>query len=186
MTRRKRPHGREGDKRSPAQRPSLAKDRRRRLWILLGAAAVAAAAFFVLARFFPTGGPRIALSRAEDEAGRSHPLRAEALDLAEQVVRDYPHDANALLARGMVLYRLALYAPAIESWRACLELDPRAALAHACLGRYAFENGDYDKTLELMRQALKLDPSTPDALLYIGKAQVHRGELEEAAGAFRK
>jgi len=187
MSKRKRREGekRAGPGRALAQAPAPVRGRQRRLWILLGAAAVAATVL-ALTRFFPRGQPRLGLSRAEEEAARSHPLRAEALDLAEQVIRDYPSDANALLARGMVLYRHNLFAPAVESWQVCLELDSQLGAAYWCLGRHAFEEGDYEKTLELMRQALEYDPGTPEALLFIGKVQMHRGEMEEAIGTFRK
>lgn len=185
MTTRKATDGRQGEKRvsMPAR---LAAPARRLVLLVLGLAAAAVAAILAAPRLLPTTPPHPQPSAAEREAAQADPLIAEALGLADQVVRDLPDDVHARFARGMIFYRLGLYEAGVESWRACLEADPQFAMAYYCLGQYAFEEGDYDKTVELMDKALQLDPEIPDALLFVGKVQMHRGELEKAVDTFRR
>jgi tetratricopeptide (TPR) repeat protein len=59
-------------------------------------------------------------------------------------------------------------------------------MAHYCLGRHRFEEGDYDRTVQLMQRALDVDPTIPDALLFIGKSQMHKGDMERAMETLRE
>lgn len=154
----------------------------RRRWVLavILVSAAVVLGLRVAARFLPKGEPRFVFAPIPQEVKTSDPFRLEALELAEQITRDLPDDPNALFARGLILYRVGLYAQAVESWRACLQLNPRHAMAYYCIGQYAFEEGDFDKTIEAMQQAIAADPEVEDAPLFIGKALLSKGEMEKA------
>ncbi len=185
MTRRKRHEGGEpagAARDAEAARRPVRTARPRALIIVLFAAALVAAAV----RFFPRRWSEPGPPEAQRQAAQSDPLRAEAFSLADQVVREYPGDPDALHARGLILNRFSRSAEALACWQACLEIDPAFASAWYCLGRHAFDQGQYDECIARMKQALAAEPGLWDALLYLGRAEMHLGRMEEAVADLRE
>jgi tetratricopeptide (TPR) repeat protein len=137
-------------------------------------------------RLFPLPWSPAAPSSAQQEAARADPLRAEAFLLADQVVRDFPDQLDAIYARGLILNRFGREAEAVQCWQACLKLEPAFASAHYCLGRNAFDQGRYEECLRMMTQAQEAEPGMWDALLYVGRAEMSRGNLDAAIAALRQ
>jgi tetratricopeptide (TPR) repeat protein len=167
--------------------PSPGDGRRRRvlLFSLLVAAGLLAV---VLAarRWFPRPGMDSGPSAAQREAARSDPLRAEAFALADQVIQDFPDYPHALHARGLILNRFGNDAAAVQCWQGCLQREPRFAPAAYCLGRNAFDQGQYGQCIALMKQALEAEPGMWDALLYQGRAEMSRGNVDQAIDALQQ
>lgn len=189
MTRRRRSGDRPVDGRAHGWDgpPSPGPGRRRRVLLFSLLAVAGLLAVVLVARhLFPRSRIDSGPSAAQREAARSDPLRAEAFALADQVVRDFPDQPDALYARGLVLNRFGNDAAAVQCWQACLQREPRFAPAAYCLGRNAFDQGQYGPCIALMKQALEAEPGMWDALLYQGRAELSRGNMDQAIDAFRQ
>ena len=110
----------------------------------------------------------------------------EGQDVADRLVERFPGqvDSLAVLAQG---YTLAGKNDKAEAtWKKCLELDSRSAIAYFGLGSIAFEKGDHVTAAELARKAVTLNPSLPKANSFLGSALLSAGELQEAVEVLEK
>jgi len=108
------------------------------------------------------------------------PERREALEVADRLLREYPHSPEALFARGVLLFRFGFNDEAVKTWHACLKLVPDLAPAYEYLGIDAFQRGENERAIELLRKAVQLDPQSAAAGLYLGEALNQVGRMEEA------
>src|SRR5258708_34726861 len=58
--------------------------------------------------------------------------------------------------------------PAIQKYRAILELDPRLAPAYNNLGRLYFKQARYRDAIEVLKRALALDPKLASSRTLLG------------------
>lgn len=170
----------------PGKEPSTAGKRLRRAWILLaciGAVATGVSLGFLFLSPAPEQGEKGPDGKA---AAEPDPLRAEAMELAHRIARDFPNDPSALYARGLILSRFGYTSRAAKCWQRSLELDPRFAPAGYCLAWDAFERGEYRQSIEALDDALEYDPAMADAHLLLGKAEMNLGRADRAAAALRR
>jgi tetratricopeptide (TPR) repeat protein len=108
------------------------------------------------------------------------PERREALEVADQLLRDYPDSPQVLYVRGTLLSRYGLNDEAVKTWQVCLDLYPDLAPVYEQLGLDAFRRGQGERAVELLRQAIQLDPDSSVAGLCLGETLNSLGRMDEA------
>jgi len=180
------------DRRRPApdSRTAAAARPAARGWLLaLGAAvAIAAAGWWGVRALRGTAAADAAsdLQPVASSVPADQPERREAVEVADRLLREYPHSPEALYARGVLLFRFGFNDEAVKTWNACLKLVPDLAPAYEFLGIDAFQRGENDKAIELLRKAVELDPESPAAGLYLGEALNNVGRMDEAIPVLQK
>ncbi len=108
------------------------------------------------------------------------PLLAEAIDLADRLLRDFPGDAQAVLIRGLILNKFVGPKAAVECWQQCIDMDPAFAEPHYWLGVELFKQGKYREGVAHLRAALDLGLSTGLVRLKLADALLNMGCPKEA------
>jgi tetratricopeptide (TPR) repeat protein len=71
-------------------------------------------------------------------------------------------------------------------WRATIERNPAATLAHWNLGRLLEERGDLDAAIAHYRAGLEIEPDHGELLVNLGNALARKGAVEEAIRCFER
>jgi len=159
-----------------------------RRWVFRGAVAFLAALVIVYAIvLFPRHDPELARLdsvMAQVAAGASEearPLFLEAGQVAHDLLRDFPDDAEALDAAARLYQRFRNGKDAIRCWQRSTELDPGLrATAHAAIASVAFDAGDFEAAAEHYRSAMQEDPASSTYPVSLGEALINQGKPEEA------
>jgi len=109
-------------------------------------------------------------------------LRREALDAGDHVAEEFPNDPDAVYSKALIHRRFGNREVAIACWQRCVKLDPKFALAYYCLGWDAFDRGEFDQSVRLLKKALEQDAEIAHAYLLLARALVALGRMEEAIG----
>ncbi len=118
--------------------------------------------------------------RSGDSVADQHPLRVEALELADRIVREFPGTAEALYVRGLILNRFGTSQEAVACWQQCLELAADSPDVYFWLGWDALRRGDYTAAEAKLRQALQLRPDFSQARLRLAETLTHRAQFAQA------
>ncbi len=105
---------------------------------------------------------------------------AAATGLAGASAEERGKAAIYLYNQGVVLEQQSLIEPAIEKYRACLELEPRYFAAVFNLGRLFHIQGHPDLAAEQFRKALEAEPGHVKSMLGLGMALVRMGHPDQA------
>ncbi len=108
------------------------------------------------------------------------PVAAEAMELADRIVRDFPGSVDAIHVRGLILYRLGNTTEAVDCWEICLRKAPEFTGAHFWIGWDALRRGEYEHAIARFHKALQIDPGFAEARLRLAEALVNAGSVEEA------
>lgn len=120
--------------------------------------------------------PRFALARALDGVGRREEAGAVYLSLA-----DLPGVSPSMLFQAGNWQALAnLHAPAVQLYRAALDMMPGEVALLNNLANSLRELGHLDEAGEVYAQALAVLPDDPALLSNLGSLAKDRGDLEEA------
>jgi tetratricopeptide (TPR) repeat protein len=110
----------------------------------------------------------------------------EEMDVAQQLVKDFPVDVSALALLGNAYAGQGNSVEAVNYWEKCLKLNAKYAPAYYRLGMNAMRKAEYEEAIGLWRKAVSIDPSMSGvhgglgrALLYLGKPKEAVLELEE-------
>jgi tetratricopeptide (TPR) repeat protein len=163
-----------GDRASPAARG----------WLLVLAAGIAVlAAGWWGVRAYRNAAARKTLASLQPVASlvpEDPPERREALEIADQLLRDYPDSPDVLYVRGTLLSRYGFNDEAVKTWQVCLDMYPDLAPVYEQLGLDAFRRGQGERTVELLRKAIQLDPESSVAGLCLGETLNSLGRMDEA------
>jgi len=98
------------------------------------------------------------------------------------------HDARAgfLYNMALVLSHQGLTVRAIETYRDCLEIEPRHYVAAYNLGLLLFQQDAYAEAAEQFSAALAVEPRHLGSILGLGMAEAKMGQVDAAAETFRE
>ena len=105
----------------------------------------------------------------------------EAIALLDKVVAAEPRHAAAWLERGYTLDALRLEAPALDSYRRAVALDPNMAPALGKLADAAAKRGDKDAARNFAARALAASPLEPAANYACATLELEAGDAAAAA-----
>ena len=117
--------------------------------------------------------PDLPLTNAQQEQA----LRQEQLDAAEQLVRTFPTDPNALYLLGLVYQEQGRSDEALAQWERCRRLNPTRADLYSSMGQTYFLKGDLDQAVEMLRKALVLEPSLFGARICLAETLNRQGKM---------
>ncbi|MGA2066189.1 MAG: tetratricopeptide repeat protein [Thermoguttaceae bacterium] len=111
----------------------------------------------------------------------SEDLLKEEMDVARQLVQDFPAEAPALALLGTAYLMHGDSVEAVKCWEACLKLNPKFAPAYDRLGTNAIKKGEYEEAVRLYRKAVEVDPAMSGVHGGLGRALFYLGQPREAA-----
>jgi len=113
-------------------------------------------------------------------------LKKEAINVAIQLTKDFPKDAEAFFLSGFVYRNQGNSKKAVMCWERCVELDRNHTKAYHGMGEVALDKGEYEKAVELWQRVLEIDPRLPGVYNSLASALMCMGKAEEAVKAFQK
>ena len=112
---------------------------------------------------------------------------AEAKATFEELLQQYPQDADLQLFLGISLLRLREPHAAEAAVKKALSIDPNHVEAWTLLGWIDSEiRGDFDAAIKEYSKVVELRPDLPEAYNNLGVAQKRKGDLAKAADSFDK
>jgi protein O-GlcNAc transferase len=112
---------------------------------------------------------------------------AEAKAAFEELLRDYPQEADLHLFLGITFLRLRDPKAAEAAIQRAIAVNPNHSEARTLLGwLYSEIHGDFDAAIKEYAEVVKLRPNLPEAYNNLGVALKRKGELEKAAQTFTK
>ena len=106
-------------------------------------------------------------------------LKKEKLELAEQLIIEFPNSEVPLVLMGNVHREQGNSAEAVKFWEKALDLNPERPDAYNGMGWIAFEKGEHEKALAFWRQALEINPKMPAIHNSIAQTLIVLGRYDE-------
>ena len=132
-----------------------------------------------LADTYLWGGGLDELSHEETSA-----LADQAIQTAISTDPDY---AFAYYVRGISwIFGKNNFKQGVEDFQRALELDPDDAFLVAAIGKGALLTGKFDLAISQYQTALAMEPIVPEFYLYLGRAYLSSGRLDDAEATFSK
>ncbi|MGA7220652.1 MAG: tetratricopeptide repeat protein [Candidatus Sulfotelmatobacter sp.] len=103
---------------------------------------------------------------------------AEATKLNDQILKDNPHDTDALIYRGQVQIRKNDGNGAVDSLQQALKNDSNNAIAHYHLGLALEMQHNEAQAESELREAVTLRPDLTDAQRALAQLQVQQGDFD--------
>lgn len=117
-------------------------------------------------------------------------LKLDRLSEAEQALRKATQvnaqNANAYEALGLVYMKMGKYQEAIQQFSSSLAFDANSFNIHYRMADAYHELGEYQKQRESAEKALELKPNYAPALVMLGEAHCHLGNVDSAISAWEK
>jgi len=108
-------------------------------------------------------------------------LNEEEVEVARQLIRDYPKDNGTLLGFLAHIYsKHGLNKEAVRYWEQSLSADPNRADTYDAMATEALARQDYDRALELAHKAITLSPSLISSRRSVAESLIGLGRLQEA------
>jgi tetratricopeptide (TPR) repeat protein len=124
----------------------------------------------------PSPDPASSASKPSVEA-----LNKEELEVARQLIRDYPNDRSTLLGFLAHVYsNHGLNKEAVRYWEQSRRIEPNRADTYHAMATEALSRQDFDRALELARKALSLNPSLTSSRRCVAESLIGLGRLQEA------
>jgi TolB-like protein/Tfp pilus assembly protein PilF len=116
---------------------------------------------------------------------------AEAEVLADQAIqtaiRTDPDYAFSYYVRGIAwFFTRHSFKKGVEDFQHAFELDPDNAFIVAAIGKGALLTGKYELAITQYQAALAMEPVVPEFYLFLGRAYLMAGRLDDAETSFRK
>jgi len=103
-----------------------------------------------------------------------------AFKLANAALALNPESAELYALRGQCWYEKDDSESARGDFEEALEIDDKCAAAHSGLGQLAFDDDEYEESIQHYTQALRNDPENTDYLAQRGLAREWNGDLQDA------
>jgi tetratricopeptide (TPR) repeat protein len=104
-----------------------------------------------------------------------------------EAIRINPQHAKAHFNLGNALWATGDKDGAFAAFREAARLDPKDAAAHINLGAILCDvKRDYDGAIAVFREAIRINPELARAHFNLGNALRHKGNLADAAAAYRE
>lgn len=113
-------------------------------------------------------------------------LKNEEVEVAEQLMRDFPDNDGSLVITGNLCYRHGDIIKALEYWNKTLQINPRQATVYKSIALLYMKKGEFDVAVEHFRKALEIQPELPDVYVNIGHSLMMSGRPKEAIEALQK
>ncbi|MEM2141829.1 MAG: tetratricopeptide repeat protein [Candidatus Thorarchaeota archaeon] len=94
----------------------------------------------------------------------------EALELLDRAIKDRPDDPVAVFNKGVCLRKLGNLEPALECFKAALELDEKLSIALLHVAEINYELERWNEAIEYARKALTRDPGFEHSLTWVREA----------------
>ena len=125
---------------------------------------------------------KMLLAKWRAAAGRD----SEALADYQEALKMAPNQLGIHLAMGDIYEKQLHWVPAIDEFKAELDLDPANALALAHLGHALTEAREPDQAIPVLEKLLKTNPTDGEAWADLGKDWEVNGEKEKAIDAYQR
>jgi tetratricopeptide (TPR) repeat protein len=113
-------------------------------------------------------------------------LKNKEVELAEQLMRDFPGSDRSLVIMGNLCYRHGDVIKALEYWNKALQINPKQANVYKSIGLLYMKKGQFDDAVEQFRKALEIQPGLPNVYVNIGHSLMMSGRPKEAIEALQK
>jgi Tfp pilus assembly protein PilF len=111
----------------------------------------------------------------------------EARAIFEELLKQYPEEADLHLFQGITLLRLREPQAAEAEVKRAITINPNHAEARTLLGWIDSEvRGDLDAAIKEYAKVVELRPDLPEAYNNLGVAQKRKGDLAQAAESFNR
>jgi tetratricopeptide (TPR) repeat protein len=107
-------------------------------------------------------------------------LKAEEMQLAQQLLRDFPGSGTTFALVGSIYERHGNYTEAVKFFNKALELNPNRTDVYSALSWVAFTKEAYEEAITNWRKALEIDANLPGLRSSIASALMRQGRLMEA------
>jgi len=109
----------------------------------------------------------------------------KALKLAGKAADNDPKNMGALLMLGICQENNNQAAAALLTFKKAVESDPTSVLALYHQGRLQYQNGNYEESLNALREAEKLNPDNENVMLLLGQLE-EKLKLPTAINYYKK
>ena len=110
-------------------------------------------------------------------------LKREELQLAAQLIKDFPRDHKAIGLVGNIHSRHGNHCEAKRYWRKALQLNPRDAHGYDALAMVSLLREEHEQAAALWRKAAEIDPNTPGVYYHLGQVLMALGKRQQAIEA---
>lgn len=112
-------------------------------------------------------------------------LRKEAKQLAEELVRRFPRNPDALEIKARFLMLFGETEEAKECWLSAITVDPNYAYALHGLGKVAMLNSDFEKAISYLKESIPKQAGNADPVHDLSDAYMKLGKLDESIDCLR-
>jgi len=157
------------------------------MWALAGVVIVCAATAVLIVTFqssiFNSTSPAHKPLRTEQEIAG---LKKEQLQLAEELIKEFPGSEDSLVVMGNVWNRYGDAAAALKFWQKAVAMNPNRADVYEIMGWLAIKKGQFEDAIVQYQKALAIQPRLPGAHSNLAHALMILGRLDEAMEALEK
>lgn len=113
-------------------------------------------------------------------------LKNEEMELAEQLMRDFPGRDDSLVIMGNLCYRHGNVIKALEFWNKALKVNPKRSDVYRSMALSSMKKGKFADAVAQFRKALEIQPQLPDVYSNMGHALMMSGQTKEAIKVLEK
>jgi tetratricopeptide (TPR) repeat protein len=106
--------------------------------------------------------------------------------ICQQILRDYPQDAEALHMLGVIAYQVGESKIAIGLISQAIEIDSNQYVFFNSLGAALQKQGSLEESIQAYQQAIQIQSGDADAYSNLGVALQEQGSLEESIQAYQQ
>ncbi|MHC4324012.1 MAG: tetratricopeptide repeat protein, partial [Planctomycetota bacterium] len=113
-------------------------------------------------------------------------LKKKELDIAERLIKDFPHNINPIMLMGNLWERHGDADKALEYYNKVLERDPERADVYKSIGWFFMHKEQYEQAIGYWQKALEIDPNIPGVHKNIALALMGQNKQIQAIEELQK